>query len=732
MGNSTVRAPTRVYPARPVRVVCAAAVAASLLLSLSIRAQERPVAAEPATFMAQLDVDGVREPLPVTQGTAGPLFLLQPIVARLGATLDVVPLEQSHRLRIAETDVVLGPSTQAMTVGRSIVTLRQAPFTSGAGLWVPFEALEHSFGDLLGMDLRWFPDERVLEIKSRHAREVVLDVQVVHIQGVTTVVLQFDRAAKYQVAGRGPVVDVTLPLDRVRLLRDPKPPRQSLLERVETGEHRVRLFLASGAAAADPYVLPAGAGQNAARPASRDRRLELRRAAARRRRRRHRSPTSIPTTRRRACARSCSTPATAAPSAAPSARPAPRRRSSRCSWPRRSSASSKSASPSQVVLTRNEDADLPLDTRTAIANQTKGDLFISIHLNSAPESLGARRRDLLPGAQGDRRARAPVAEAENRGGGEPSADGGAADAGLQLILWDLAQSQHLAASQRLAQLIQQELNTTLGLRDRGVKQAPFAVLMGAAMPAVLVELGFITNPEEEKRLLDPAYRAELLDALVRAVGRFKAMVDGGAESAAVVRANRRRARRAAPSAPPLRSWVSRRWWWRSPGDRRGGPGSRDATGRGRRRAAASAPRQPVTVELYFPGAGGRLVREQRDGEGSADPSRVAAHVVQALLEVRAREKSLRPFPEGVTVGDVHVTGDGVAYVDLRSTGDPRRRSGSTVELLTLYSLVNSVVAERARRAGRWCCSGTGASAHLRRPPRHLAAAAAGAATLATS
>ena len=148
--------------------------------------------------------------------------------------------------------------------------------------------------------------------------------------------------------------------------------------------------------------------------------------------------------------------------------------------------------------------------------------------------VGARRRDLLPGAQGDRRARAP-----GRRVGEPrparaaSADGGAGDAGLQLLLWDLAQSQHLAASQSLAQLIQQELNTTLGLTDRGVRQAPFAVLVGATMPAVLVELGFITNPKEEERLLDPAYRADLLDAVVRAVVRFKSMVDGGTESAAV-------------------------------------------------------------------------------------------------------------------------------------------------------------------------------------------------------
>jgi N-acetylmuramoyl-L-alanine amidase len=510
-------------------------VAALLWFSLPIRAQERTQAAEPATFMAQLDVDGEREPLPATQGTTGPLFLLEPIVARLGSRLDVVPLEQSHRLRIGDTDVVLGPGTIAMTVGRSIVTLRQAPFISGAGLWVPFEALEQSFGELLGMDLRWFPDERLLEVRSRHAREVAVDVQVVHIQGVTTVVLQFDRAAKYQVATRGSVVEVTVPTDRVHLLRDPQPPRQSLLDRVETSEHRIRLQLVSGAVAADPYVLPAAAGQSA----SGGLRLVI------------------------------DISSSAAPPLAVDGAPtlpdidpnfdAPGLRTIVLD-PGHGGVEHGAIGPAgtqekeltlilakalkrkleerlavQVVLTRNEDADLPLDTRTALANQTKGDLFISIHLNAAPESSahGAETYFLAPKAT-DARAQA-IAESENRAGTtEASADPVAGDAGLQLLLWDLAQSQHLAASQSLARIVQQELNTTLGLTDRGVRQAPFAVLVGATMPAVLVELGFITNPKEEERLLDPDYRSDLLDAVVRAVVRFKAMVDGATASAAVV------------------------------------------------------------------------------------------------------------------------------------------------------------------------------------------------------
>jgi N-acetylmuramoyl-L-alanine amidase len=96
---------------------------------------------------------------------------------------------------------------------------------------------------------------------------------------------------------------------------------------------------------------------------------------------------------------------------------------------------------------------------------------------------------------------------------------------LQLILWDLAQSQHLAESQRFAKLVQGELNQALQLRDRGVKQAPFRVLRGAAMPAVLVELGFLSNPDEEKKLQDPEYRGQLIAALARAIQRYKALVE---------------------------------------------------------------------------------------------------------------------------------------------------------------------------------------------------------------
>jgi N-acetylmuramoyl-L-alanine amidase len=192
----------------------------------------------------------------------------------------------------------------------------------------------------------------------------------------------------------------------------------------------------------------------------------------------------------------------------------------------------------QTILTRNDDTLVKLDERPAIANQNKADLFVSIHLNS---SLGAGAHGtetyfLSPQATDPRAARSAAAEntantastanppaASTTEGTPPPA--GAEQQDVDLILWELAQSHHMAESQRLANLIQGEFNEELQLKDRGVKQAPFRVLVGASMPAVLVELGFISNPDEEKKLQDPAYRGQLVDALARAIAKYKAAVE---------------------------------------------------------------------------------------------------------------------------------------------------------------------------------------------------------------
>lgn len=173
----------------------------------------------------------------------------------------------------------------------------------------------------------------------------------------------------------------------------------------------------------------------------------------------------------------------------------------------------------RVILTRDDDSVVPLDERTAIANQYHADLFLSVHLNSAPyKNVSGSETYFLSLEASDERAQM-AAERENASpGGTPPAE---AHSDLDMILWDLAQQDYLKESSRFAELIQDEMAHATGIEKRGVKQAPFRVLVGATMPAALVEVGFISNPDEEAKLKDPAYLDKIVTALTTAIVRYK-------------------------------------------------------------------------------------------------------------------------------------------------------------------------------------------------------------------
>lgn len=169
-----------------------------------------------------------------------------------------------------------------------------------------------------------------------------------------------------------------------------------------------------------------------------------------------------------------------------------------------------------VLLTRNEDVFVPLWDRAKAANEAGADLFLSLHLNAA-RARSARGSEVffLSLDQGDRDG-AEVAAMENGGtdGALPP------DSVLSSILQDLAQKAYLQESERLAVNIQGQLNHLGGIKERGVKQAPFVVLRGAAMPAVLVEVAFISNPKEESKLKEPLFRRKVAEAMALGVRRF--------------------------------------------------------------------------------------------------------------------------------------------------------------------------------------------------------------------
>lgn len=177
----------------------------------------------------------------------------------------------------------------------------------------------------------------------------------------------------------------------------------------------------------------------------------------------------------------------------------------------------------KTILTREKDANLSLDERTSIANQNHADLFISIHVNASKgKKVKGAETFFLSYEATDEEIRT-LAALENNAIGIPEKklEGGS----IEMILWDMAQMQYLQESSELAETIQTELNALLGIRNRGVKQAPFRVLMGATMPAVLIEVGFLSNPEEEEKLKSGLYREDIARAIHRSVLSYRDLVE---------------------------------------------------------------------------------------------------------------------------------------------------------------------------------------------------------------
>ena len=169
----------------------------------------------------------------------------------------------------------------------------------------------------------------------------------------------------------------------------------------------------------------------------------------------------------------------------------------------------------QVVLTRDDDSYLELADRAEIANSSHGDLFISLHCNSwFNDGAHGFETFFLSPAESDWAK--SVEAAENNAAGEPD--------DVEFIVWELVQNRFISSSSQLAEVIQQGVVADLDLLDRGVRQAGFRVLVGAYMPAVLIELGFLTFTDEENRLGERSYQRRMARALGDAVMDYSAQM----------------------------------------------------------------------------------------------------------------------------------------------------------------------------------------------------------------
>ena len=175
----------------------------------------------------------------------------------------------------------------------------------------------------------------------------------------------------------------------------------------------------------------------------------------------------------------------------------------------------------KVIYTRDEDVFVPLIKRTKMANDADGKVFVSIHANSNNNrKIQGYETYLYSLAKSDDAIE--VASRENSVIQFEEKAGQYKDlSGEKLILATMAQSMFLKESENLAAIIQMELDKKLTTPNRGVKQAGFYVLYGASMPNVLVEVGFISNPAEEKKLKQGEYRQMIAEAVYEGIKHFK-------------------------------------------------------------------------------------------------------------------------------------------------------------------------------------------------------------------
>ena len=173
----------------------------------------------------------------------------------------------------------------------------------------------------------------------------------------------------------------------------------------------------------------------------------------------------------------------------------------------------------KVYLTRRDDYCVLMRERCSLANRVKGDLLLSIHFNgdSNSKARGTEVYFFSEALTSEARAMAALENADFEGEIEELGKG----TGLDFILGSMAQNQFLTESSELAELVQVNLVKKLDTKDRGVKQADFYILRYVYMPSVLVEIGFMSNKEEEKITIDPVYQDKTADAICDAVAIYK-------------------------------------------------------------------------------------------------------------------------------------------------------------------------------------------------------------------
>ena len=182
----------------------------------------------------------------------------------------------------------------------------------------------------------------------------------------------------------------------------------------------------------------------------------------------------------------------------------------------------------RVLLTREEDNRADSDARAAIANNNKADLFISLHANASPRASTRGAQVMYLGL--DRFGEAARQRYESQREALPVYGGGTRE--IALVQWELAQASHVYESTALANIVEKRLRDSAGISAVTVQKGPLRALAGANMPAALIEMGYLSNPEEERLLASGDFQNSIAQSLVEAVISFRDYLERGPASEA--------------------------------------------------------------------------------------------------------------------------------------------------------------------------------------------------------
>jgi N-acetylmuramoyl-L-alanine amidase len=460
-----------------------------------------------ATSQATLRAPSGDRPIATTQQAGTTFFAADQLFATLGGSISADA--NGFKATLGNSVAAFGPDSRFAVVRDELIEMPVAPLIIDGRPYVPFQFFQSFLPRAAQLDVAWDPATRVLQVKPVQQSVIGVQLSVANVQGISKVVITLSAPADYSI--------VKEPAAYTIRFRNPiRPPyveqahEDPYVIKTSFVGNDLRIQLSAPDVAGDPYRLD--------------------------------NPARIVIDFRKGAAPAPGTPQPIIPSK-PVDVPGIRtividpghggkevgavgpgglmEKDATLNLCLRLAAALEAKLKTRVVLTRTDDSVVPLDQRTSIANQYKADLFLSVHMNAAivKGAHGAETYFLSLEASDELAKKA--AETENAMARTPSAPSTAPSTDLKLILWDLAQQEYLNESSKLAQDIQEEMNRITGVQNRGVKQAPFRVLVGATMPAALVEVAFITNPEEETRINSEAFQKTVVEALTTAVERYK-------------------------------------------------------------------------------------------------------------------------------------------------------------------------------------------------------------------